>query len=735
MPETETRDKTPFETQIHWRRSLLPVFVLTLIAVIVTTYVVLTQSQRRLIDSEALKIADVITLQALAARTVYTTEVADKLIREGGGVSEDFAKRRGHVPLPAQFLKMAGQEAGRSSGGLYMYHPLSKWNLGTSQGLVDEFQQWGWQQLAAQDQAYPSREIEWQPVWRFESSPESRTRTLRFMRADPASSATCVSCHNAYEKQPAIRALRKAAGVEPGKQWQLHQLLGALEVSIPMAQIEAIASDDTRRTLGLVTGISTLGLLLTGWLAWRDSQQQRMLTARYEYQANFDALTHLPNRALFQERALEALKRAGRDGDQAALIFIDLDNFKNINDSLGHEAGDKVLGEISRRLKGALREVDTVARHSGDEFTVIVNGISSSAGLGAIARKLAEALAAPLNVDGHEMFVTASQGISVFPQDGGDVETLLKNADTAMYRAKARGRNNYQFFSAEMNAAVTETLRLSADLGRAFERGELELHYQPRIDARTGAISCVEALVRWRHPTLGLLFPNRFVPLAEESGMIGVLGDWVLHTVCAQIAIWQEQKTQDRAPALAKLRVAINLSMRQFRRANMVEHVVKLTQRLGTPLHKLEFEVTESVVMENPEVTQTTLTQLRNLGTTIAVDDFGTGYSSLAYLKTFPVDALKIDKTFVDGLPDDKNDAAITRAIIAMSKSLGLQVIAEGVENEAQRAFLEQEGCDEMQGYLFSVPLPAPQLEKLLRDPLSKSGRYTPIELPKFVPE
>ena len=724
----------PFESQKRWGRSLLLAFVLTLVAVVATTFVVLTQSQRRLIESEALKIADVITAQALAARTVYTIEVADKLNREGGGASEDFVKRRGHVPLPAQFLKMAGQEAGRTSGGLYMFRPLSKWNLEASQGLNDDFQHWAWQQLAAQDDPNAQREISWKPAWRFETSPDRKSRTLRFMRADPASSAACVKCHNAYEKRPEIRALRQAAGVEIGKQWQINQLLGALEVSIPLAQIEGIANDDRRHTLTLVIGISTIGLLLVGWLAWGDLQQQRHLAARFEYQANFDALTHLPNRALFQERATAALKRASREGDQAAIIFIDLDNFKNINDSLGHEAGDKVLGEISRRLKGALREVDTVARHSGDEFTAVVNGINSSTGLSAIARKLAEALAAPLNIDGHEMFVTASQGISVYPQDGRDVETLLKNADSAMYRAKARGRNSYQFFSAEMNAAVTETLRLSADLGRAFERGELELHYQPRIDARSGEINCVEALIRWRHPTLGLLFPNRFVPLAEESGMIGVLGDWVLHTVCAQIAIWQEQKIRERTPALANLRVAINLSMRQFRRSNMVEHVVKLAERLGTPLSKLEFEVTESVVMENHEAAQKTLGELRKLGILIAVDDFGTGYSSLAYLKTFPVDALKIDKTFVDGLPTDKNDVAITRAIIAMSKSLGLQVIAEGVETDAQRAFLESEGCDEMQGYLFSVPLPAPQLEKLLRDPLSRSGRFTPVELPKFVP-
>ena len=389
--------------------------------------------------------------------------------------------------------------------------------------------------------------------------------------------------------------------------------------------------------------------------------------------------------------------------------MLDLDNFKNINDTLGHEAGDVVLREVARRMSGALRQVDTIARHSGDEFTVLIKSARDTHSIALIARKIAEALRPPLLASGQELSIKASQGISVYPQDGQDVDTLLKNADAAMYQAKARGRNSYQFYSAQMNTQASETLRLSADLQRAFERNEFELHFQPRLELDTGQIRCAEALIRWRHPTLGLLFPNRFISIAEDAGMVGTMGDWVLATVCAQIAIWQ-------ARGLPPVRVAINLSMRQFRRSKIVDNILAAAKRAGIEPHWLEFEVTESVVMEHPEATAQALAEMRSHGIAIAVDDFGTGYSSLAYLKKFPLDALKIDKAFIDGLPEDAQNAAITRAVIAMSRSLGLRVIAEGVETPAQRAFLEAEGCDEIQGYLISVPLPAAQFEKLIRE-------------------
>lgn len=690
----------------RFRHSLLPAFVLTIVAVVITTYFVLVGAQARLIEYEAVKIAEVVARLALASRTVFAVDVADKLTRDGIRPSATSHERPGSVMLPAQFLKLVGREAGRTSEGLYSYRPLSKWNLEPTQGLTDDFQHWAWNQLEAQDVINPIVQIDWQPVWRIESVGGSRT--LRYMRADPASSQACVSCHNTYEILPATRALRVQAGVPIGKEWKQHQLMGAIEVQIPIARVEALAAAQAQRTLILVLGLSGLGLASVGWLAFFDVKRQKSLAMRFEYQAKYDVLTQLPNRTLFRERAEEALRRSARANEMAALIFIDLDKFKAINDSLGHTAGDEVLREVAQRFSSVLRGVDTVARYSGDEFVIIVNGVHDAQHVGFVARKLSESLARPMVASGHELFLTASQGIGVFPQDGTDVDTLLKNADTAMYKLKQQGRNGIQYFSAWMNAQALETLKLSNDLGYAIKRGELELHYQPRVDTASGHITCVEALVRWRHPVRGLLLPDQFIQLAEDSGMISAIGDWVLRTACAEISALQ-------IPGLPSFRVALNLSKRQIWSADLAAGMIKSAALAGIPPERLEFEVTESVVMHNADNVERTLAELRGQGVTIAIDDFGTGYSSLSYLKRFPVNALKIDKSFVDGLPNDTNDRAITRAIIAMAKSLNLDVIAEGVENAGQEATLRNEGCYEMQGNHFSAPLPVDLLERYLR--------------------
>ena len=691
------------------RSYLVPVFIATLLVMVGATYLLALSLKSRWLESEAVRIGNIVSRQALATRTAYTEFVADKVERDGGaaGVSDQFHAKPGFVPVPAQFVKLAGLASNRASDGLYRFRPISKWNLEPSQGLDDDFLRWGWTALAAQDRVAPAQAIAWQPVWRIEEI--DGKRTLRYLRADPASNASCIQCHNQFERRAEIQAVRLKQANDVGKSWTLHQLMGAVEVQVPMAQLDAAAQIELEHVMLWLGGISLASLVLLAWLTRRDLQQRAIVATYFEHMAKYDPLTALPNRPLFYERAEEALKESVRSGELMAVIFLDLDNFKNINDTLGHEAGDLVLREVASRMSGALRQVDTIARHSGDEFTVLIKSARDTHSIALIARKIAEALRPPLLASGHELSIKASQGISVYPQDGQDVDTLLKNADAAMYQAKARGRNSYQFYSAQMNTQAAETLRLSADLQRAFERNEFELHFQPRLELDTGQIRCAEALIRWRHPTLGLLFPNRFISIAEDAGMVGTMGDWVLATVCAQIAIWQTR-------GLPPVRVAINLSMRQFRRSKIVDNILSAAKRAGIEPQWLEFEVTESVVMEHPEATAQSLAEMRGHGIAIAVDDFGTGYSSLAYLKKFPLDALKIDKAFIDGLPEDTQNAAITRAVIAMSRSLGLRVIAEGVETPAQRAFLEAEGCDEIQGYLISVPLPAPQFEKLLRE-------------------
>ncbi|MET0556926.1 MAG: EAL domain-containing protein [Vicinamibacteria bacterium] len=430
--------------------------------------------------------------------------------------------------------------------------------------------------------------------------------------------------------------------------------------------------------------------------------------ARLHHQAHHDALTGLPNRVLFQQRFDEALARARRHQQMLAVVLLDLDHFKTINDSLGHAAGDLLLEAVASRLGERVRATDTVARLGGDEFALLLDDTKEPQAAAVVGRALLEALAAPFELAGHQLYVTASLGVSCYPQDGADAESLLKNADTAMYRAKGEGRNNCQFFSQEMNARALETLVLGNSLRLALSRDELFLHYQPQYGLASGRTTGVEALVRWRHPEHGLVPPSRFVPLAEESGLIEPIGEWVLRTACRQMRAWRDA-------GLPVQRVAVNLSARQFRHPDLLHRVADVLAESGLDAHHLELEVTESMVMEHPEDATGVLGQLKAMGITIAVDDFGTGYSSLSYLKRLPIDILKIDQSFVRGVPQDTDDAAIIRAIIAMAKSLKLRLIAEGIENPDQRAFLEREGCEEGQGYFFSRPAPAEEIERLLR--------------------
>jgi diguanylate cyclase (GGDEF)-like protein/PAS domain S-box-containing protein len=425
--------------------------------------------------------------------------------------------------------------------------------------------------------------------------------------------------------------------------------------------------------------------------------------------AHHDALTGLPNRLLFTDRLRQAMVEARRHERLVGVALLDLDQFKKINDTLGHTTGDVLLVQVGERLRAALRAGDTIARLGGDEFTLVLTDMAHVDDATTVLQKIQGAFEEPFQVDGREFFVTASIGITLFPFDDQDVQALLRNADIAMYRAKESGRNTWQFYAAEMTAKASESLTIENELRGAIERGELELHYQPQVSLTTGRVTGVEALLRWNHPRLGAVAPDRFIPIAEEVGLIVPIGVWVLRTACKQAQHWH----QTGSPSL---RVAVNLSARQCREPDFTEAVRWALTDSGLPPEALELEVTESLLLRKIGGTATALEQLDALGVRFTIDDFGTGYSSLSYLKRLPIDALKIDRSFVRDIADDPDDAAIVRAIITMAGSLGIEVVAEGVETLEQLNFLQANGCDLMQGYYFSKPQPAAAITQMLRD-------------------
>jgi len=440
-----------------------------------------------------------------------------------------------------------------------------------------------------------------------------------------------------------------------------------------------------------------------------DISRQKRDAERIRFLAYYDALTGLPNRTLLADRVGKAIAAAKRHQKRLALLFMDLDGFKHINDSLGHLAGDNVLRLVGERLKRLTRSSDTLARFGGDEFVLLLNDVAGPEGIAAVARRCVDSLAEPLELDGQEIRITPSIGISVCPNDGDTLDTLVKNADTAMYHAKAAGRNQYRFFEAEMNARVISRAKLGNALRRAIEGGELLLHYQPQADIVTGEIVGLEALVRWQHPELGLVSPADFVPVAEELGLIGLLGDWVLNETCRQAVAWQRA-------GLPHLPVAVNLSALQLRSPTFLQDVRQALATSGLDAHWLEFELTESVLMEQAETAVQALSGLGELGIRVAIDDFGTGYSSLAYLRRLAIDKIKIDRSFVRDLGVDAEDTVIVSTIIRMAHSLKLRVIAEGVETSEQLATLRAHGCDEIQGYYLSRPLPPDTLADFVQE-------------------
>jgi diguanylate cyclase (GGDEF)-like protein/PAS domain S-box-containing protein len=439
----------------------------------------------------------------------------------------------------------------------------------------------------------------------------------------------------------------------------------------------------------------------------RDITERRQAEERIHQLAYYDTLTGLTNRVLYNDRLSLAMVRAQRTKEMLAVLLLDLDLFKEVNDTLGHSIGDQLLKTVAGRLAGSLRNEDTVTRMGGDEFTMLLPGITQVEDVAVIAQKILEVVRKPLMLGGHELIITASIGIAIYPADGKDEEALLKNADTAMYHAKERGRNNYQFFTPALYTRTVEQLEMESSLHHALEREEFIVYYQPQVEIKTGRIVSSEALIRWQHPERGLINPAEFISMAERTGLIVPIGEWALRAACTQNRALQDA-------GLPPLPVAVNLSARQFQQKNLVEMVEQALKDTGMDPRFLNLEVTESTTMRNVEAANYMMKRLVGIGVHFVIDDLGTGYSSLSYLKTFPICALKIDKSFVQDVVTDSNDAAIVTAIISMAKGLRLRVVAEGVETTAQLEFLRSLGCDEAQGYLFGKPMPAVKFKKML---------------------
>ncbi|MGA7181243.1 MAG: EAL domain-containing protein [Thiobacillaceae bacterium] len=484
------------------------------------------------------------------------------------------------------------------------------------------------------------------------------------------------------------------------------------ELEIGAAEALQVTSDDQMAKLRQANANLVVATIEAHALTEQVQSQKRAL----DHLAHHDVLTGLPNRSLLKDRLVQAIALAHRQGKQLALLFMDLDQFKHINDSLGHAAGDQLLQSVAQHLVGCVRQSDTVSRQGGDEFVLMLPNIEHAEDVALSAQKMLAAIALPHNIEGHELRIGVSIGISIYPDDGRDTATLIKNADTAMYHAKESGRNNYQFFQQEMNARAVERQSIEAGLHHALERQEFLLHYQPKVDLHRGTIVGIEALVRWQHPQRGLIVPAQFLPIAEDSGLILPIGRWVLREACRQAWAWQDA-------GLPPIPAAVNTSALEFRARDFLEHLRATVEDTRLEPRYLELEVTESVLMRDAESTDSVLHALADLGVKLAVDDFGTGYSSLSYLRKFPINTLKIDQSFVNQITSNPDDALIVRAVISLGKSLKLRVIAEGVETAEQVAFLMAQHCDEGQGHFFSPPVAAETLAILQQTSVDNNAR------------
>ncbi len=501
---------------------------------------------------------------------------------------------------------------------------------------------------------------------------------------------------------------RKADGTPlPLEECNMHKVIKTGEPYSSTDEV-FVRKDGTVFPISVITNpIIEDGKIIASVTAFRDITERKKLEEIIRHQAYHDSLTDLPNRNLFMDHLSIETAEARRNRKKFAVLLLDLDRFKNINDTLGHEAGDKLLKEVTRRIKSCIRESDIVARMGGDEFNILQTGINRAEDAGVLAGKILTAFKKSYMINGNELLALASIGISIYPDDGERIDDLMKNADIAMYHAKGAGRNNFQFYNPAMNTGTLERMKLENSLRRSIERGELRVYYQPQADIATLKINSAEALVRWQHPESGLLEPQKFLPLAEETGFISALDEWVLRTACAQVRAWQQA-------GLQHVCITVNLSARLFQRQDMIELITQTLSETGLNPRDLDLDITEKVAMQDIEQSIAKTTKLSGLGVKFSIDDFGTGFSSLNWLRKLPVEKLKIDRAFLGDTAISADNRAVISAIISLAHNLNLKVVAEGVESEEQIAFLRSAGCDEIQGYISGRPMPADEFRKLI---------------------
>ncbi|MEM7378546.1 MAG: EAL domain-containing protein [Pseudomonadota bacterium] len=680
-----------------WVIALVPV---TLVASLMgAVWWVLSQAQDDLITSEALRTADVVSQQTVKARAVYTDIAVEKLAQDGFGSSEYAETQPGHIPLPAQYLKALAKRSQSDGDALYEMALISRWNLGEGQGLDDDFQRWAWQSLSSQRDPEEEGATDWQPVWRVE--PLDGVPTLRFVRADPAVSASCVNCHNALEKQDHIVAIRTASGEKPRLPWVEGDLMGALEVRVPLGGVTALARSQASAAALILGAILLFGTAMFMLIIRRDRAQSRRQTRELIRQAHSDPLTGLPNR-LRLETELNTL--LGKSHGQHALLSLDLNEFKQINDTIGHHAGDRVLKVLSKRLLRIIGQRGVVARMGGDEFVVLLPD-QTRADAERVALAINTVFEDAVVVDGVRIACGTSIGIALAPEHANDPVELSRCVDIAMYEAKVN-RLPFAVYSRQRDEHDPKALSMADDFRRALRENELALFFQPQYDIKCCQMVGAEALVRWHHPQHGQVDPERIVELAEQNGLVSEFTDWMLNTALHFAKVWRMNGFE--------LSVSVNVTSADLHDLTLVERVMRALERYRLPPETLTLEVTESSMMKDPIFANDLLCSLARRGVKVAVDDYGTGYCSMSYITQLPVSELKLDRSFCINLFEERKGGVLVSATIGLAHALGLTIVAEGVEDVQTLEYLSSHGCDVVQGFFFSKPVPAELLSERL---------------------
>lgn len=692
------------------RRSLILACLSLLFVLLAATWLIVNNSQQKLIEFKSRQIANVVASQAKTARSLYSRSVVAKLGRDGFSASTESDGQLGSVPIPAQFLKQLAHDSAEKNQKKFQFRPLSKWNLSPAQGLRDEFQRWAWEQLELQASNQHADVVSWEPVWRIESV-EGRD-ALRYLVADPATSSSCVECHNALETTPAIRALRSESGVETGKVWQLNDLMGALEVIVPLHESSTLAAAQTKAGLLFVLVVAITGILLVLGVSILDGARSLSLAQSYEILARNDSLTNLPNRAGFEFK-VKSLMEENQAQNNHAVMLLDLNDFKQINDTLGHHVGDDVLKEVAKRFQNVISDPAVIARLGGDEFVIFLPNVDND-DLHSVAQNIGIALFSNLEIGEFRMRASTSIGIARSPENGKELHELLRCADVAMYCAK-RAKTGYEFYDSANDHNHINALSIISDFKTALDTDGLHMVYQPKLDLETGTVCGIEALLRWYHPEHGVISPVRLVPMAEQSDQIAALTRWTLNTGLAQLKRWHKSGYD--------LKLAINLSAQMLNTDEAVEMILELLSVHDVCSDRLIVEVTETAVMRNPEKAVKLLKWLKKAGVILSLDDFGTGYSSLSHVHRLPVHELKLDKSFMENLNYPKN-RAIVKTAIELAENLDLELVAEGVEDAKTLALLLDLNCTRVQGFFLCKPLTAELLTGQFDDLYKLAGEW-----------